>query len=115
MDPAVLTALRTFDTPTICNVLELFDHRPRTDGYLDGRIRACFPHLPPMVGFAVTATFRAGAKAPECAGVIHTDLQRGFIRAEVIRWDELLEIGSWSKAKQHGMHRVAKMGRIDGG
>ena len=30
-------------------------------------------------------TFRAGAKAPECAGVIHTDLQRGFIRAEVIR------------------------------
>ena len=35
-------------------------------------------------------TFRAGAKAPECAGVIHSDLQRGFIRAEVIRWDELL-------------------------
>ena len=44
-------------------------------------------------------TFRAGAKAPECAGVIHSDLQRGFIRAEVIRWDELLEIGSWSKAR----------------
>ncbi len=39
-------------------------------------------------------TFRAGAKAPECAGVIHSDLQRGFIRAEVIRWDELLSIGS---------------------
>ena len=36
-------------------------------------------------------TFRAGAKAPECAGVIHSDLQRGFIRAEVIHWDELLE------------------------
>ena len=36
-------------------------------------------------------TFRAGAKAPECAGVIHSDLQRGFIRAEVIRWDELLD------------------------
>ena len=31
-------------------------------------------------------TFRAGAKAPECAGVIHSDLQRGFIRAEVIDW-----------------------------
>ena len=45
-------------------------------------------------------TFRAGAKAPECAGVIHSDLQRGFIRAEVIRWDELLEIGSWSKAQR---------------
>src|SRR5437763_1533509 len=51
-------------------------------------------------------TFRAGAKAPECAGVIHSDLQRGFIRAEVIRWDELLEIGSWPKAKEAGKLRV---------
>jgi ribosome-binding ATPase YchF (GTP1/OBG family) len=51
-------------------------------------------------------TFRAGAKAPEAAGVIHTDLQRGFIRAEVIRWDELLDIGSWSKAREAGKLRV---------
>jgi GTP-binding protein YchF len=51
-------------------------------------------------------TFRAGAKAPECAGVIHSDLQRGFIRAEVIRWDELLELGSWPKAKDAGRLRV---------
>jgi ribosome-binding ATPase YchF (GTP1/OBG family) len=51
-------------------------------------------------------TFRAGAKAPECAGVIHSDLQRGFIRAEVIHWDELLEIGSWTKAKELGRLRV---------
>ena len=51
-------------------------------------------------------TFRAGAKAPECAGVIHSDLQRGFIRAEVIHWDELLDISSWAKAKQLGKIRV---------
>jgi GTP-binding protein YchF len=51
-------------------------------------------------------TFRAGAKAPECAGVIHSDLQRGFIRAEVIRWDDLLEIGSWSKARDAGKLRI---------
>ena len=51
-------------------------------------------------------TFRAGAKAPECAGVIHTDFQRGFIRAEVIHWDDLLEIGSWSKARDVGKLRV---------
>jgi GTP-binding protein YchF len=51
-------------------------------------------------------TFRAGAKAPECAGVIHTDLQRGFIRAEVIRWDELLGLGSWAKAKDAGKLRI---------
>lgn len=51
-------------------------------------------------------TFRSGAKAPECAGVIHSDLQRGFIRAEVVHWDELLEIGSWAKAKELGKLRV---------
>ena len=51
-------------------------------------------------------TFRAGAKAPECAGVIHSDLQRGFIRAEVIDWEELLEIGSWSKAREAGKLRI---------
>jgi ribosome-binding ATPase len=51
-------------------------------------------------------TFRAGARAPECAGVIHSDLQRGFIRAEIIRWDELLSIGSWNRAKEQGKLRV---------
>ena len=51
-------------------------------------------------------TFRAGARAPECAGVIHSDLQRGFIRAEVIRWDELVQLGSWNAAKSAGRLRV---------
>ncbi len=51
-------------------------------------------------------TFRAGSKAPQCAGRIHTDFERGFIRAEVIHWDELLELGSWSKAKDVGKIRV---------
>jgi ribosome-binding ATPase len=51
-------------------------------------------------------TFRSGAKAPECAGVIHSDLQRGFIKAEVIHWDELLAIGSWHAAKVQGKIRL---------
>jgi hypothetical protein len=51
-------------------------------------------------------TFRAGYKAPQCAGVIHGDFERGFIRAEVIRWDELLELGSWNAAKDVGKLRV---------
>ncbi len=51
-------------------------------------------------------TFRAGYKAPQCAGVIHSDFERGFIRAEVIHWDELLEAGSWSKARDAGTLRV---------
>jgi hypothetical protein len=51
-------------------------------------------------------TFKAGWRAPRCAGVIHGDLERGFIRAEVIRWDDLLDIGSWTKAKELGKIRV---------
>jgi len=51
-------------------------------------------------------TFYEGSTAPVCAGRIHTDFQRGFIRAEVIQWDELLELGSWTKAKEVGKLRV---------
>ncbi|NNE96872.1 MAG: redox-regulated ATPase YchF [Acidimicrobiales bacterium] len=51
-------------------------------------------------------TFRAGSSAPECAGRIHTDMQRGFIRAEVIHWDELVECGSWSGARDVGKLRA---------
>ena len=51
-------------------------------------------------------TFRAGSKAPQAAGRIHSDFERGFIRAEAIQWDELLEIGSWAKAREVGKVRV---------
>jgi regulator of RNase E activity RraA len=53
--------LAAFDTPTICNVIELFDVRPRNRGYMDARIRATYPDLPPMCGFALTASFRSDA------------------------------------------------------
>ena len=49
---------------------------------------------------------RRGAKAPEASGVIHTDLERGFIRAEVISYDELVAIGSMDAAKAAGKLRV---------
>jgi ribosome-binding ATPase len=51
-------------------------------------------------------TFRAGAKAPECAGEIHSDMERGFIRAETIHWDTLLECGSYVKAREKGLLRL---------
>ena len=56
---ADLNLLRKYDTPTICNVVELFDLCPRTAFYMDRRIQACYPKLPPMVGYAATATFRS--------------------------------------------------------
>jgi len=50
-------------------------------------------------------TIRAGTNAQNAAGAIHSDLARGFIRAEVIRWDQLLEAGSEAAAKKRGWVR----------
>src|SRR5207244_3370498 len=53
-------------SPTVCNVIELFDYRSRSAGFLNHRIRAIYPELPPMVGYAVTATLRtATPNTPE--------------------------------------------------
>ena len=60
-----LSLLRRFDTPTVCNVIELFDVRPRSEGFMDGSIKACFPRLPPVVGYATTATFRSARQAEQ--------------------------------------------------
>jgi regulator of RNase E activity RraA len=53
--------LGRFDTPTICNIIELFDVRPRNAGFMNASIHANFPEMPPMVGFASTAAFRSNA------------------------------------------------------
>jgi ribosome-binding ATPase len=51
-------------------------------------------------------TVKRGATAPEAAGVIHTDLQKGFIRAEVISYGELVSLGGLNEAKTHGKLRL---------
>ncbi|WP_394189853.1 redox-regulated ATPase YchF [Paenisporosarcina quisquiliarum] len=51
-------------------------------------------------------TFRKGMKAPQCAGVIHTDFERGFIRAETVSYDDLVENGSMASAKEAGKVRL---------
>ena len=51
-------------------------------------------------------TIRKGAKAPEAAGVIHSDFERGFIKAEVMRWEDLIKLGSESAVKEKGLLRV---------
>lgn len=73
-----LAKLAKYDTPTICNVIELFDIRPRNEGYMDARIKCNFPEFPPMVGFAVTAAFRADAPPPggDAYGSIQAQLEQ---------------------------------------
>jgi hypothetical protein len=51
-------------------------------------------------------TFKAGWTAPQCAGLIHSDFERGFIRAEVIDCEQLIAIGSWAKARELGKART---------
>lgn len=51
-------------------------------------------------------TFRKGMKAPQCAGIIHSDFERGFIRAETVSYDDLLAAGNMTAAKEAGKVRL---------
>ncbi|HZG72363.1 MAG TPA: redox-regulated ATPase YchF [Chondromyces sp.] len=51
-------------------------------------------------------TFRQGMKAPQCAGIIHSDFERGFIRAEIVSYDDLVAAGSMTAAKEAGKVRL---------
>jgi GTP-binding protein YchF len=79
---------------------------------LETVIEACYRALD-LITFLTTGEdetraweLRRGAKAPEASGVIHTDLERGFIRAEVIGYEELVAAGSMDAAKSSGKLRV---------
>jgi len=51
-------------------------------------------------------TIQRGTPAVEAAGVIHTDLQKGFIRAEVVRYEDLISLGGLAEARQKGKLRL---------
>ena len=68
LDPSVLEALKGYDSPTLSNAIEVFDVRPRDEGYMSHQVRCMFPDLGVVVGYAATATMRArgaGASDPE--------------------------------------------------
>lgn len=66
--------LRKYDTPTVCNVIEQFDARGRHRGWMNSSIRAVSPKMPPIVGYATTATFRSAEQAKE--GDVYTTFTR---------------------------------------
>ena len=81
---------------------------------LDRVVAACYRALD-LITFLTTGEdetraweVRRGARAPEAAGVIHSDLERGFIRAEVVGYSDLVAAGSWDLAKQKGLLRVER-------
>lgn len=78
---------------------------------LDQLVRACY-RLLGLVSFLTAGadevrawTIRRGWKAPQAAGVIHTDFERGFIRAEIVPYDTLVELGSMAACKERGLVR----------
>lgn len=79
---------------------------------LDEIVRECFKLLDAIVFFTavgseVTAwVIERGATAVKAAGKIHTDIERGFIRAEVIPFEKLKQVGSWEGAKEHGLIQI---------
>jgi regulator of RNase E activity RraA len=77
-----LARLTQFDTPTISNTIELFEVRPRSAGYMDGRIRACFPEMGAIAGYAATATMRCAE--PKRQGDVY-----GSLDEQVGRFAEL--------------------------
>ena len=82
-----------------------------TESSRDRVIRLSFTLLGLMPFFTVGPdecrawTIARGAPAVEAAGVIHTDIQRGFIRAEVTRYDDLVAAGSLAETKRQGTFR----------
>jgi len=94
LSSAELDILRQYDTPTVSNVIELFQVRPWTEGYMDKRIKARFPEMAPMVGYASTATFRcATPKGPESYGSLEKQVEafEGLPGPPVVVFEDLDE------------------------
>jgi len=80
---------------------------------LERLIRAAFELLD-LVSFftadkdaeAMARTLRRGGTAYDAAGVVHTDIQKGMVRAEVVPWDELVDAGGYAKARERGTLRI---------
>ena len=82
-----------------------------TESGLDRLVRHCY-HLLGLISYLTAGekevrawTITRGTKAPQAAGKIHTDFERGFIRAEVVPFDTLVQLGSMAAAKEKGLVR----------
>lgn len=91
-------------------IVDLGDEK--NDSSLDELIKKAYEILN-LISFLTTGedetrawTIEKGAKAPQAAGVIHTDFEKNFIRAEAINWQKLIEAGGWNEARQKGWLRL---------
>ena len=80
---------------------------------LDQLIKACYQTLDLITFYTITGgqetrawTLKNGLKVPQAGGVVHSDFEEKFIRAEVINWQKLVEAKSWSFAREKGILRI---------
>jgi hypothetical protein len=91
---------------------EMREALPHPKNSIDELITICYSLLE-LETFLTTGedetrawTIEKSSRAPQAAGKIHTDFEKGFIKADVIFWDRLLAAGSWNKAKENGQIRT---------
>lgn len=100
------------------SIEEAKELRDEEESGLDKLVRRAYETLN-MITFLTTGEdetrawqITKGTLAPQAAGTIHTDFEKGFIKAEVINWQELLNIGGWGKARETGKLRIEGKGYI---
>lgn len=81
LQPAVLDRLRAFNTPTVANAIEVFDVRPRNEGFMRPEIRCSFPTMCVMVGYAVTLKIQSAAPPAKGVSIPHT-----------VHWQNVLKV-----------------------
>jgi len=91
---------------------ELREALPHPKNSIDELISTCYDLLG-LDTFLTTGedetrawTIAKGSRAPQAAGKIHSDFEKGFIRADIIFWEKLLAAGSWNQAKENGLIRT---------
>ncbi len=107
----ILDILTEFDSSGL-TVEERKDFNLPLELKLDSLIKKCYQMLN-LITFLTTGpdetrawTLKKGSFAPQAGGVIHTDFEKNFIKAEVINWKKLLDVGGWSKAREKGLLRL---------
>lgn len=92
--------------------LEMLAEYGQTNTGLDNLVRESYDLLG-LMSFLTAGpmetrawTIKKGTKAPQAAGKIHSDIERGFIRAEIVSYDDLIRVGSEAAAKEKGLYRL---------
>ena len=112
LPPDRIAELRLYSTPTVANAIETFNLQPRTSGFMSSQIRCIFPELGTMVGYAGTATIRAGTTPPTGAAALRPAMWRELEKIPAPRvvviqdLDDPPGIGAFWGDVQSNIHRA---------